>query len=486
MIDLNSSTATNIRGREKGGGEEEAKFAAPQYLRTARHFITADCVNNMHNNSIETEQMQIQDSNACSTQPLINTNGQDVTDINKDTEKDNWSAVVSRKRQLNTPLNMGNATKRASRDPRGPRYMQLPGSPLETSNRFNRLPIDVPLSNNNTPISESLEAKKTRPPPIHLSVDVNYMELQRFLTTLVGAKGFSCASTRQGVTIYPTAPENYRAIVKAFRDKQAAFHTYQLPEDKAYRAVIRGLHSSIATDDIKQELQERGFTVRSVTNVISRDKINLPLFFVDLEPDKMNSTIFDLTTMLHSRITVEEPRQSRQLVQCKNCQRYGHSKNYCGLSPRCVRCGGPHESASCTKSRDAPATCALCGGMHPGNYRGCTIHRELQNRRAPTRTEPTPHQTVKNIPNTSSGQVFPSLPPRTYNNQQNSTPNASNTVHGKTYADALGNPTCSYPNTNSDISNQLALFLNEMKSLLSPMINLMSQLMQLLSTRHGK
>lgn len=436
----------------------------------------------MHKNGIESA-MQISDSTEGETQ-----NGQNGTDTNNSIENDNWNAVVNRKRQLNTPLNMGKATKRISRDPRGPSYMKLPDPPIETSNRFSGLPIDVPPSTNNTTSSESLEVKKTRPPPIHLSVDVNYIELQRFLTTLVGVNGFSCASTRQGVTIYPTAPENYRAIVKAFRAKHAAFHTYQLPEDKAYRAVIRGLHSSIAPEDITKELQERGFTVRNVTNVISRDKVNLPLFFVDLEPNKINPKIFDLTSMLHSRITVEEPRQSRQLVQCKNCQRYGHSKNYCGLPPRCVRCGGPHGSATCTKSRDAPATCALCGGMHPGNYRGCTIHRELQNRRAPTRTEPAPHQAVTNIPRISSGQVFPSLPPGMPNNQHTNTPNlsSSNRIHGKSYADALGNPTCSYSNTNSDMSNQLALFLNEMKSLLSPMINLMSQLMQLLSTRHGK
>jgi hypothetical protein len=63
----------------------------------------------------------------------------------------------------------------------------------------------------------------------------------------------------------------------------------ELPQDKSYRVVIRGLHNMVATDDISQELTDRGFRVRKITNFISRDKISLPLYFVDLEPSVNNS-----------------------------------------------------------------------------------------------------------------------------------------------------------------------------------------------------
>ena len=35
--------------------------------------------------------------------------------------------------------------------------------------------------------------------------------------------------------------------------------------------------------------------------------------------------------------------------QCFNCQFFGHSSNYCGKPPRCVKCDQPHATKDCTK-----------------------------------------------------------------------------------------------------------------------------------------
>ncbi|VVC34676.1 Pre-C2HC domain,Zinc finger, CCHC-type [Cinara cedri] len=105
------------------------------------------------------------------------------------------------------------------------------------------------------------------------------------------------------------------------------------------------------------------------------------MFFVDLEPAKKNKDIFSLTSLLHTKIKVEEPHTRKDIMQCHNCQEYGHSKKYCALSPRCVRYGKNHPSSACTKSNETPANCALCNENHPANYKGCKTYKELQNHR---------------------------------------------------------------------------------------------------------
>lgn len=48
---------------------------------------------------------------------------------------------------------------------------------------------------------------------------------------------------------------------------------------------------------------------------------------------------------------------------------------------RCVKCGGPHNTTTCTKDNNFPATCALCQGSHPANYKGCQVYREIYARK---------------------------------------------------------------------------------------------------------
>ena len=46
--------------------------------------------------------------------------------------------------------------------------------------------------------------------------------------------------------------------------------------------------------------------------------------------------------------------------------------------PRCVRCADFYPTSQCTQSKDVTPTCALCRGDHTENYRGCSVHKNLQ------------------------------------------------------------------------------------------------------------
>lgn len=244
---------------------------------------------------------------------------------------------------------------------------------INTPNRFE------PLRNtdNESENSETI-------PPIYLqNIELGqYKTLICVLKTLVGVN-FQCqATSRNGVTVYPSSSDAYRTLVRGLKEKNYNFHSFQLPREKAYRIVIRHLHPSTDVDDIKAALEDRSFNVRSVVNVLQLGtRTPLPLFFVDLEPSKDNGKVFEVSTLLHTRVKIEEPRTKADLLQCKNCLQFGHSRSYCHHPSRCARCGEQHETRSCGKADTEERICILCQGNHSSLYRGCQAYKELRRKK---------------------------------------------------------------------------------------------------------
>ncbi|KAH7983026.1 hypothetical protein HPB52_008822 [Rhipicephalus sanguineus] len=56
-------------------------------------------------------------------------------------------------------------------------------------------------------------------------------------------------------------------------------------------------------------------------------------------------------------------------TQCYNCQRYGHTSEFCHHSMRCKNCAGPHSHKECRSP--AHLLCANCNGHHAATYSGC-------------------------------------------------------------------------------------------------------------------
>jgi hypothetical protein len=243
--------------------------------------------------------------------------------------------------------------------------------------------------------------------------------------------------------IQTATPEAYRLLVNYLKNSNAQFHTYQLTLDKPTRVVIRNIHPSTDVNEIKNELTELSFVVKQVTNVLHKTtKLPLPLFFVDLEKSEKSLEIFQLTSLLYTKIKVEEPYKPRTISQCQNCQDYGYTRSYCGYPPRCVQCGNSHLTSDCIKPRENPAKCALCSSSRSANYRGCNVFKELQRRNKPNNKSKFLHDNVNlNHSNNNNFNVKENNPLSTNNNSNTHFP-------PKTYAQTTYNKT-----TNSGHSN---------------------------------
>jgi Associated with zinc fingers. len=328
--------------------------------------------------------------------------------------------------------------------------------------------MDTEMSQN-TPINNKKVDPK--PPPVFIQGVINYQQMIANILNVLKEDDYVCRSLANDVVkINPKTIDAYRALVSHLRGQNIMFHTYQAKQDKAYRVVLRHIHHSVPTSEIKEELQQLGYKVRNVTNVLKRiTKDPLNLFFIDLEPSDDNKKIFDLQYFMHMKIAVEPPKKNKSIPQCTRCQNYGHTKAYCTRPYACVKCGGAHSSVSCAKTRETPAICALCEGSHPANYKGCTVYKDLQNLRNNSR--PTAHRTHDDQTHVNSHQTRPVTQDISYSRVLQSNTNHPGQNQPQAYR-------TNNPEVDSNIS--LSTFLREFKTMFNQLIQ--SMMMNMLST----
>jgi hypothetical protein len=294
--------------------------------------------------------------------------------IPQTTTADNWKTVSHKRRRIPHD-NIMTQSKQTNED-----TYWLDAPPI--TNRFSILTEEEDSAQHCTEII----AHTPTPPPIFVYGVKNISPLVQLLEQVAHSQYEIKALSNDQVRIKPTTAEHYRIIIKALADKQTDFHTYKLKEEKGYKVVLKNMHHSISTEDIKEEIEKLNHKVANIWNIKHyRTKLPLPMFFVELRPAPNNKDIFNIEFLQQCRIKFEPPRQTRNIAQCAKCQRYGHTKNYCYQKPRCVKCAGNHLTEQCQrKERTRDVKCVLCTGNHPANYKGCMVYKQLQQQKFPS------------------------------------------------------------------------------------------------------
>lgn len=248
---------------------------------------------------------------------------------------------------------------------------------IPTHNQFESLNVEYTQEETN----EQPKTWVPKPEPIFVTGVNNITFLKQTLHNFIENKLYTMTTLKSGhvVKIMPTDIESYKKIREQFVIKNISHYTYALKSEKPYRVVLRGLHASEDTSSIATELKELGHDVRQIVNARHRStKEPLPLFYVDLEPKMNNKDIFQVKRLNYTVVSFEAPYKKKEILQCKRCQRFGHSKNQCFRPFRCVKCGGDHPTASCLKSPTTEATCANCLEKHPASYKGCSKYKKYR------------------------------------------------------------------------------------------------------------
>jgi hypothetical protein len=177
-----------------------------------------------------------------------------------------------------------------------------------------------------------------------------------------------------------------RAVTNLWRLLTPTFiQTYSLPEDRCVRLLIKNLGRRMPEGVVREELESLGILVQGVMQLRfgrrdqdpAKDRPPTPHIIVSVARGLEVSRVRSLTELCGLRISVETYAAPKGPVQCKRCQRFGHTQRNCGHAPRCVACGGSHLPGDCPALLEQPQ-CCICGGNHTEeeDYGACrdTVH----------------------------------------------------------------------------------------------------------------
>lgn len=272
-------------------------------------------------------------------------------------------------------------------------------SPILTQNRFGPLATISDNSNNNcesdaqTTSAVITDNSELKPPAFYIDGVDNIEGMIRKFTELTGENSFSCIpQADKTIKVSAKTIRVYKALTRFLTDMDLAYHTYQVKSEKSFDVVVNKLHRSYKIEDLTFFLEAKGHKVRSATvmqtKVYDRQtektiRVYMDKFLVHLEPAPNNKDIYSITNIDHCIVSIEAPHKKPNngvAPQCTNCQRRGHTKNYCFRPPNCVKCAGRHHTSKCTIKKDQPPKCVNCDGAHTANYMGCP---DFQKRRRP-------------------------------------------------------------------------------------------------------
>ena len=229
-------------------------------------------------------------------------------------------------------------------------------------------------------ISAVKTQKALLPPPIILESVNNYNELNDSVKGCLQDEPYNVKLMGKTTIKINVESENaYRQLVKLVETKCWNWHSYENKQKRPIRVMAKKLHHSCDANAILTDLKSKGLRIISATNKLSwRDKNPLDMFVLSFEAEQNIDKIYEIKDILKCKVEIEAIKTPKFIPQCKKCQGYGHTQNYCGKEPRCVKCAGKHSTTECKKSASSAPKCLHCGEAHPANYRGCAVAKQLQ------------------------------------------------------------------------------------------------------------
>lgn len=288
------------------------------------------------------------------------------------------------------------------------RYQWEPNNIL-SENPFYLPPHLEPSSSDNDQAGTSDTTKLNKIPPIFLHGKYNHKEIISDIKKIASGE-FTTSYTTKSLKISLTSEDDYRKLSKHYLNNEIPFHTYHNPNSKPLSVVLKNVPPSLTIDDIKEELTEYDLPIQKISRLFYKDKTPMLVCAVELTANEKAEEIYKINKLQNSIISVEPRRLAKHTPQCHRCQRTGHTKNYCTLPPRCVKCAGDHLYTNCTKRKEEPPTCVNCHEQHPANYRGCSYHQSSVKTRAVKKSyqPPTeaPHTTASRTAESSTRQTY--------------------------------------------------------------------------------
>ncbi|CAH1956815.1 unnamed protein product, partial [Acanthoscelides obtectus] len=161
-----------------------------------------------------------------------------------------------------------------------------------------------------------------------------------------------------GIRIIPKTEDDYRRIIRLFKEENIPHHTFPLPTEHNIHAVIRGIPASTTEQEVKGELEQKGYAPFHIIRLKRNGGVLMPLMVVILPKTEKSQQVFNEHELLGPSIRVEVQKNSRLIGQCHRCQKYGHAQSYCTAPPKCLKCTQDHMTQMCPQTGQEVRRCA--------------------------------------------------------------------------------------------------------------------------------
>ena len=167
--------------------------------------------------------------------------------------------------------------------------------------------------------------------------------------------------------------------------ERVTFHKLMLSEDRCVWLLVNKAGKVMPVRVVRQDLESLNIHAKRVTQLRSgrrdqdpdKDGPPTPQFIVSAARGPEVLKVRSLMTFWGFRVSFESYVAPKGPLQCKRCQRFGHTQRNCGYASRCVACMGSHVSGGCCTPQEQPECCA-CRRNHTANYWGCIKWKEAK------------------------------------------------------------------------------------------------------------
>ncbi|CAH1099548.1 unnamed protein product [Psylliodes chrysocephalus] len=173
------------------------------------------------------------------------------------------------------------------------------------------------------------------PPIVVDSKTTNHNTLINDLKGLIKGE-FRLKHTNYTTIIFVENKEDHASVLANIKNEKIAYHTYTARENKTHAFVLRGLAEGTKLSDIEENLEdEHDIKIKAIYQMRTKER---PLFLVIMDLvmtlDYFNKNI---RRVLYTRVQWELRKSTKPIIQCHNCQQWGHATANCDFEHSAIK-----------------------------------------------------------------------------------------------------------------------------------------------------
>ncbi|CAH1101554.1 unnamed protein product [Psylliodes chrysocephalus] len=201
----------------------------------------------------------------------------------------------------------------------------------------------IPITKNTKPGTNKMNkdlTRKTSMPPI--VIEDNHNSLKKDLQNNVKGR-YTLKYTNNSTIIYVEEQNDYKELISSVNESKISYHTSR--NEKSHAFVLRGLTTGITTEQIEEDIMH-AYDIKA-REIYKMSTKNRPLFLITDPAITLDFLKKHIRVVKNTRVVWELRKSTKSIIQCHNCQAWGHATANCGHPPKCLKYAENHHTRTC-------------------------------------------------------------------------------------------------------------------------------------------